>query len=620
MRFVIAIVLFVTAFVSIGLGVAQRTVFRGPDHLTAAVDVTGGVPFVVIDGATLNANPGAQLVEVSGGSGPVFMAYGRTDDVDAWLTGERVARLGYDAATSRLAVARSAEGEGTSTPHPAPSTSATPGEDEATEDGAAADEGTADEASEAATAETSASSPVGSDLWIQEFEGDGTLVRKINVPSDVSVLIATDGTAAAPPRVSVTWPLDNSTPWSGPLIVGGIGALLLGLASLVWALLHARRRNGPRRKTPRMPKPPRPAQLKPAPRRAALTPGAPGAPEASRGRRRAFVALPVLLVGALALSACSEGASAPAAAPESSATPTVEIDPPVVTKQQFTRIVARAVEAIAQADEGRDATLAATRLAGPALELRTANYTARGADSAIAALPAAPAGEIGLVLPQQQHQWPRVVFAAVSGADGAEYGLMFVQETPREQYKVHYLIRLTQSIPEVAPIDLGAAPYDPDSKLLAEKPAQLAAEYGDVLIAGDESPFADLFDATDDRLRSSLGADYKAQRRAELPNAVVNFASAAGTEAPVALATNDTGAIVAVDLRETETVTPAEQGAAINPKGAVKALSGKTTTTKGIAAQYGMQVLFYVPPATAKDAKVRVLGFTQGLIAASEVA
>ncbi len=617
MRFVIAIVLFVTAFVSIGLGVAQRTVFRGPDHLSAAVDVTGGAPFVVIDGATLNANPGAQLVEVSGGSGPVFMAYGRTDDVDAWLQGEPVARLGYDAETSALVIAPSHDGDGTPAPSPSPSTSATPQADEtAAADGAATDATAAESDQQPATAETSTASPIGSDLWIQEFEGDGTLVRKVNVPSDVSVLIAADGVGAAPAHVSVTWPLDNSTPWSGPLIVGGIGALLLGLASLVWALLHARRRHGPRRKTPRMPKPPRPAQLKPAPRRAALTPAA---PEAARGRRRAFVALPMLLAGALALSACSDGGAAPAAAPEASATPTVEIDPPVVTKQQFTRIVARTVEAIAKADDGRDATLAATRLAGPALELRTANYTARGADSEIAAVPAVPAGEIGLVLPQQQHQWPRTVFAAVSGADGAEYGLMFVQESPREQYKVHYLIRLTQSIPEVAPIDLGAAPYDPDSKFLAEKPAQLAAEYGDVLITGDSSQFAAHFDPTDDRLRASLGADYKAQRRAELPNAVVDFTSAAGSEAPLALATNDTGAIVAVDLRETETVTPAEQGAAINPKGAVKALSGKTTTTKGIAAQYGMQVLFYVPPATAKDAKVRVLGFTQGLVSASEV-
>ena len=64
---------------------------------------------------------------------------------------------------------------------------------------------------------------------------------------------------------------------------------------------------------------------------------------------------------------------------------------------------------------------------------------------------------------------------------------------------------------------------------------------------------------------------------------------------------------------------PAETGAAINPKGAVKALSQKLTTTKGLTALYAVQILFYVPPATATDQQVRVLGFSDGLVAASEV-
>jgi hypothetical protein len=603
--------------VSIGLGVAQRTVLQGPDHLTASVEVTGGAAFTVIDGAILNAQPGTQLVEASAsGSAPVFMAYGRTDDVRAWLDGAPAAALSYDAETGVLASAPLKAQDGDVDETPAPSETPTPAPTDAAStapsDGDAA---AGDTAADAATADPAAS-PVGSDLWIQEFEGEGTLVRKINVPADVSVLIASDGTAAAPADISITWPLDNSVPWSGPLIVGGIGALLLGLIALIWALVHARRRHGPRRKTPKMPKPPKPAQLKPAPRRAAITTGA-----ESRGRRRAFAALPVLLVGALALSACTAGdGSVPSAAPSGTATPAAEIDPPVVTKQQFTRIVARTADVVEQADAARDATLAAARLDGAALALREANYTARGVDSAIEAVPAFPSGEVTLILPQQQHDWPRAVFAAVKDADGNDYGLMFVQSSPREQYKVSYLMRLTQSIPEVAPTDLGTSRYRTDTKLLAYPPAQLAPEYGDVLINGESSQFATSFDATDDFLQQSIGASYKAQRRAELPNAVVDYASAVGDGEPIALAANDTGAIVAVELRETETVKPAETGAAISPKGAVKALSQLQTTTKGVGATYAIQVLFYVPPATATDPTVRVLGFAQGLVSASEVA
>ncbi|AYF98627.1 hypothetical protein [Protaetiibacter intestinalis] len=574
MRFVLAIVLFVVAFVAIGLGVAQRTIFLGPDHLTATVDVDAQAPFTVLDGASLNSHDGRQMISISG-SGTVFMAYGRTDDVQAWVGDASSTAVSYDADTQELVADTIAGSEATSP------------------------------------------SPAGSDLWIQEFSGEDELVRNINVPADVSVLIASDGTAAAPGEISVTWPLDNSTPWSSPLIVAGIGALLLGLIALLWALVHARRRHGPRRKTPKMPKPPRPAQLKPAPRRPAIAAGAP----VSRGRRRAFTALPLVLVGVVTLTACSaDGSLGPSATPAATDAAVAEVDPPVVTERQFTRIVSEISEAVTAADEARDATAAATRLAGPALALRTANYTARGTDAAIPAVAAFPTGTVELILPQQRHEWPRVVFATVPGDADAEYAGMFVQDSPREQYKVHYLVRLTQSVPEVAPVELGSARLAPDNKLLAYTPDQLAAEYGDILINGDASEFADHFDAENDILREKFGADYKTQRRADLSTATVDFTSQVGDEEPYAFATNDTGAIVAVDLRETETVRPAEAGAAINPSGAVKALSGKTTSTKGISAQYGMQVLFYVPPVTADDQTVRVLGFTQGLVAAAEVA
>ncbi|MEB0303460.1 hypothetical protein, partial [Mucilaginibacter sp. 5C4] len=68
--------------------------------------------------------------------------------------------------------------------------------------------------------------------------------------------------------VSITWPVDNSTPWAGPLIMGGAILALVGLILYLWALLHLRRSHGPRRnlpkgpRMPRLPRAPRPKSIK----------------------------------------------------------------------------------------------------------------------------------------------------------------------------------------------------------------------------------------------------------------------------------------------------------------------------------------------------------------------
>ncbi len=52
----------------------------------------------------------------------------------------------------------------------------------------------------------------------------------------------------------------------------------------------------------------------------------------------------------------------------------------------------------------------------------------------------------------------------------------------------------------------------------------------------------------------------------------------------------------------------------------MKALSGSALSTKGVTATYGVQLLFYVPPlGDGSDAKIQLLGFSQGLISAKEV-
>ncbi|TBN58482.1 hypothetical protein EYE40_01715 [Glaciihabitans arcticus] len=584
------------AALSIGLGIAQRTVFALPKETSASVELDTSAKVTVIDGETLNAFPRSQTVAISGAR-TIFAAYGRTTDVNAWI-GD-VSRNDITMTEEGKFVSKLTSGSGDDLP-----------------------------------------SPEGSDLWYLDYTKETALRITINVPEDVSLIIMSDGVAAAPSRVSVTWPLDNSTPWAIPLVVGGAIVLLLGLALLFWAVSHLRSARGPRRKSQKMPKLPRQPRYKPSRVRPKAIEGRPSkkAIEAPRGRRSSrtsmIAVLPVVLVGSLVLGGCSTdflAANSPQPPPVAVASPEAAdaevTEAPAVTKPQANRIIARISAITAEADTDRDAAVAATRLAGPALDLRLANYKMRKADKTIKALSAIPAGPVELTLPQQNNDWPRTVFAIVQNdvdEEGQKFyvAVVMIQDDARSQYKVHYAITLEPGavIPKVASAEVGTNRLSDDIGLLTIAPSDLAMAYSDVLMKDTESENYDLFEAEGDTLRVAVGLAAKKTAQKKLPStAKLIYESALGNGQTVTLTTNDNGALVAVNLNEIETVKAVEAGAAVNAPKTVKSLLGKSLSTKGIKATYGDQLLFYVPPATEEGGKIVLLGYSQGLIAASEL-
>jgi hypothetical protein len=572
-----AIVLFLLAFVSMGYGIAQRTILAGPASYTASVTTDTSAPITLIDGAALHTFAGSQRLTVSGSS-TVFIADGRSDDVRAWVGKTNYNEVSYDTKAQKFA------------------TKLVIGKD------------------------STAPSPVGSDLWVDEFSGKTQLIRTIDPPDTASVIIMSTGKKPAPGRISITWPLDNSAPWSGALIIGGIAALLVGLAAFLWALVHARRRSGPRRNQPRNPKPPQLKRGRSSSRRALEAP--------RRGRRRNFVATGVILAGAMMLSGCSlldpisGSGGVPTTTPTSTVPGAAGLQQAAVTEPQLKHILANIIQTVGDADAKSDPKLAATRLDGPALQLRTANYTMHANDSSIPIVDPIPNWDVKVVLPQQSDSWPRSVFVALEppNTKTAPIAMMLVQQSPRENYKVEYLMTVEIDIPDVAPATLGAARLLNDNKLGILAPSELASAYGDILIQGDKSTENDFFSATGDKLRTAVGYDYKQKAAAQLPStAAIAFSNGPGKTDPIAFGTNDSGQIVAVDLDDVETVKPTEAGAAINTFPAAQALSGLTQTVKGIVVTYGLQLLFYVPPVSASGKKIQLLGFTQGLVGATEV-
>jgi hypothetical protein len=587
-RFVLAIVSFVIAALLIGLGIAQKTVFAAPDQVTASTSITTDAPVTVVSGEALNAYPRSQFVQVSG-SDENFVAYGRTTDVIAWIGDASYNDVTYDAKSAAL---KSTLKSGS---------------------------------------ESEVPSPVDSDLWLASYTNKGAMT--INVPEDFSLLVVTDGVKPAPAEVSVTWPVDNSTPWANTFVVAGGVFLLIGLLLLVWALAHIRRSRGPRRKSQKMPKLPRQPRYKPVKAK-------PKELDANAKGRRSIsprvAIVPVVLITAVTLGGCSTDFWAgrePLAAPTASADPVADaeeaaqIDPPAVTEQQAKRIVADLTSVAAEADSTMNDDLAKTRLAGPALDVRLANYAVRRADSTRPAVEAIPDGKITLTLPQQtDNSWPRAVLAVIEDPATTDDGktvppvaVMLIQDDPRANYKAQYIIRLEPGaeITGVAPAAIGAGRLQLDSKFLAVEPQAIGAAYSDILINDTASASNDLFQAEGDTLRTDLGKAYKDGRTVPT-TASLTFAPSEANGPVVALSTNDSSGLVTVNINEDEMVKVVEAGAVAKSTADVKALTGKAESNKGFKATFGYQLLFLVPSVDT-GGKIVLLGYSQGLVSASEL-
>lgn len=574
MRFAIALVTLLIAGVLIATGVAQRTVLKPADHLTAVADIPSDVHYVVVPGSVLQSHEGQQRLRLSGAA-VAFASYARTSDVRAWLSGQRYAEVGVDASGAMTkAVVKTA-----------PVVAGLEG-------------GTPD--------------PDGADLWIAQDRSRGSLDWQIDVPSTMSVLVASDGAAAAPSDVRLTWPLRTATPLAVPLIIAGGVLAVVGLLLYVWALVHVRRQRGPRRK------PPTRSQKRPQPPKYRPQRPASAAPAPSRGRRSVRPRTALGFSGALVLAGAL---LAPAAGPAVAAATPVEAS---TTEAQATRIVHDAATVAATADEDLDAATLATRFTGPALELRKAAYLIKKKQKK-AALPASiPAAHavMNLILPEATDRWPRTLFATVTDGTSkriAPVAVALVQNDPRSAYKVHYAMRLVAGAnpPDLPSALDGAKRLDAGTPVLEVEPGQLAADYG-VLLTDSSTAKAKQFRQGDDLARQ-VGEAVKKKIAKKAGTAKITYkdlGSDAGSV--IALSTAASGALVSVQLNEQQTTKPSMKGVTIYPSGNTKILSKTSSTLKGIRAVYGYQLLFAVPSAGSNQPVV-LLGYDQGLISAKEL-
>ncbi len=207
MRYILAAVSLAISLVLLGLGIGQRTIWAPPETIVAQVQEPAESQVVIIPGEAMNAHDGVQTLTVEG-DGPVTAVVGRAHDVAGWV-GESAHAIASVDETDALVLD---EQRGDEDPLP---------------------------------------QIAGSDMWIEETQGEGSIELTIDLPIGYSVAITGAPGEAAPAAIGVAWPFDAKTPLFGPLITAGLVFLALALLFLLLALRHHRRRRGPQRRSHR---------------------------------------------------------------------------------------------------------------------------------------------------------------------------------------------------------------------------------------------------------------------------------------------------------------------------------------------------------------------------------
>jgi hypothetical protein len=563
MRFLIAATLFIVSISFLLLGLAQRTIWAPP--AVFAVNLVGqeSQPYLIIPAEALAMMPGDATISTSG-SGQVFLAAGKDVDVMAWVAG-----------TSHSIVESSVENQDLKVIE---------------------NPGTGDFIS-----------PVGSDLWVSEFSGDSMGQLVVPEGQDLSVLVASDGLTPAPERVRVSWPTENSTAVSDIFLSVGLGLLVTAIFFNVLALSKMIRNRGPRRKVPKAPQGPR------------YKPKNKGYDLPRRGRRSASnkIALVPVSVGlVLALSGC-QAAEVPQATPTPSESPTISIVDeiqPALNEEQVTRILADIQRVVADADASGETSLLQTRVDGPALLFREANYLLRSKSPEVLPLPPISTSVVSITIISKTEYWPRALMVVTQEGDELPQTLVIQQLSPREPYKLLYNMALLPGVkfPDVAAATDGAIPVEVDSLFLKISPINLAPAYGNLIDNGPASEFFSLFDLATDEFYDQI-AQTQLDQAENLDEATTVFSHELGDANVVSLTTSDSGAIVALMMVDTWEIKPTSRTSAVTVSGDEKLLLGLEGSRSGVSTRYGNMLLFYVPLASSEQ-KVRLLGATQSLL------
>ncbi|UVJ38220.1 hypothetical protein [Arthrobacter sp. CJ23] len=560
-------------------GIGQLTFWAPAETVTvSAPGDTKAAPLTVIDEKLIALHGGAMKINIKG-EGNFLVATGRPDDVDAWVgKTAHTTVTGVSEDQKSLQVA-STEGEAT------------------------------------------APSPAGSDLWVTVENGSGELDYTWNPPAggDWTLLLASDGTKAAPSSISMTFPNKATMPWAVPLIVLGILVILAGLAFPFLARFLSERRGkgkGPDGGTPEGGSGPEAARTGDA------------QPEGRRGRAAGSngQALRVSLAAGLATvlvagsAAGAQATTTPAPSPaQGSSSAAAEEAPvvPVLLDAQLKRVLEQVASAVAAGDAARDAAKLAPRVDQMELQVRTQNYKIRSSVSAYEARMPVQASKLLSSVVTTQRSWPRTVLAVTQGEGNVvPQVLTLTQVSPRENYKLTASAPLQPgtTFPSI-PRD-GTASADPAGKDgLAYSGTEALAALADRLTTAD-SAFKDKLVETGSSPYIAGALAYQADTIAAGTSATFKVTHTPVPALTSVLRTSDGGALVIGRLDFALDGTPKASGDKLLLDDDSAVFAGGKETTTGMVLTFAESVAVYIPPAGSTE-PMKLIAATRGLVGAS---
>jgi hypothetical protein len=570
MQFLLAFLAFSMGFVLSAVGVVQHVNQIPPSEVRVLAERNPTSPLLFLPSSVVTAYGGSPTLIVND-SGPVSVFYGRESDLRAWLSELPFSegRLIVDDSSETVSFAE-VERQG-----------------------------------------LDVANPLGADLWMAEFGGNSRLQLTLPNHPELAALVASDGVAPSPREIELIWKLPSVEVMVPPIIWVGLGLMFLGaLMALIFFILDFKN-NGPRRRRIRPPKRPKLFAKYRTRSQVDLS------PQLGRRGQRATGGAAMVLGASLMLTGCAAEVANPLLSPNPSPKP--EALTSSLTVEQMDRIIRQTVAVVDEADQALDRESLQQRLAGPALELRTAAYTlARQTEEQTPPTPLV-ASPVVLRLPAATDSWPRTFMAVTQGGETGSQLLAFRQESARDPYYLWYYTSLLpgQQFPDIATPEAGAVALDPDNSLLLHSPQSVVQIVGSIVDEGFNSPFALSIDFRNPYL--SAITKYQSSLQQSLADANITISHDLGDFEPILLSTLDGGALLCLKAVDTYRIEPKESGDAISISGDEALLLGAEASASGFETSYGAMLLFYIPTVGSNE-QIRLLGATQGLVGVKNLA